>query len=147
MEKQRVKNKAPKRDANAAVRAAMAVNLRAQKLRFDDIAKQCGYASAGACYNAIQRELQRTVVTNVEQLRREELVILDRLHAECWDLAMDKENKGRLFAVDRLLAIAERRAKLMGLDIPVDNAVAAASIVIREVPQGWLAASAQEVKA
>lgn len=128
----------PNRDANAAQRAATATSLRARRLTYQAIAEQCGYGSASACRKAIQRELQRVVVTNVDELRREELAMLDKLHTECWDLAMDKGYKGRLFAVDRLLAISERRAKLLGMDAPTTGAIAAAQVVIREVPAGYL---------
>lgn len=105
------------RDVNAAERAAMAVRLRAQKLGYDEIARRCGYASRGACHDAVQRELQRVVVENVEELRREEVAMLDRLQEECWKRLEDDEfSKAKLFAVDRLLMISERRSKLMGLD-------------------------------
>lgn len=106
-----------KRDANAAQRVALAVKLRAQKVKYDDIARMCGYGSAGAAHKAVMRELQRTVVTNVDELRREELESLERLELECWKIFSDKNReKGQLFAVDRILAIKDRRAKLMCLD-------------------------------
>ena len=127
------------RDVNAALRASEAVRLRSQKLTYDEIAKRCGYASAGSCRKAIMRELQRVIVADVETLRSEESVALDALQAECWTLFEDKENKGRLFAVDRILAIMERRARLFGLDAPVHGSnVAAAQVVIREVPANYL---------
>lgn len=136
---QRVKT----RDVNAATRATHAIKLRAQKMQLTDIAAQCGYASAGACYNAIQRELQRTVVENIEDLRREEALILDKLHERCMEAAMDQSNRGFLFAVDRVIAIRERFAKLYGLDVAKESNIAAAQVVIREVPHGYLG----EVKA
>lgn len=117
MDKQGVIN----RDVNAVARASQAVSLRAQKLTFEEIAHRCGYKSPGACRNAIQRELQRTIVKNVEELRTEELAMLDLLHKEVWELAIDKKNKGRLLAIDRILSISERRCKLMGLDIKPDE--------------------------
>lgn len=109
---QEVKN----RDVNAAVRASAAVKLRTSGLGYEEIAAQCGYASAGAAYNAIQRELKRNLVADIEDLRREEIAILSKMHSEIWELAMDKNNKGRLFAFDRLITIRERFSKLMGLD-------------------------------
>lgn len=113
------------RDVNAAERAAMAVRLRAQKLGYDEIARRCGYASRGACHDAVQRELQRVVVENVEELRREEVAMLDRLQEECWKRLDDDEfSKAKLFAVDRLLMISERRSKLMGLDKRPDELIA-----------------------
>jgi hypothetical protein len=114
-----------RRDVNAVQRVALALELRAKKIRLVDIAAQCGYASAGACYNAIQRELQRVVVENVEELRREEADGLDKLEAECWArLEEEGFEKAKLFAVDRILMIKERRAKLMGLDKRPDEQLA-----------------------
>lgn len=129
------------RDVNAAQRAALALKLRASKMSYEQIAQQCGYADRGSAHKAIQRELQRTVVANVDTLRREESVTLDLLQTECMKMFMDKENKGRLFAADRILAIMERRARLFGLDTPVDAAIAMNQVIIREVPQGYLEAT------
>jgi hypothetical protein len=141
-------NKHQKRDVNAAQRAALAVKMRATKAKYDDIAKACGYGSAGAAYKAVQRELQRTVVTNVEELRREELDSLDHLEIECWKRLYDKNyEKSMLIAVDRINQIKERRAKLMGLDKPVDTAVNAGLIVVREVPSGYLSCEAKNEQA
>lgn len=122
MSKQRVVN----RDANAANRVALAVQLRAQRLTYEAIAQQCGYKSIGACRDAIMRELDRRIVKNVDELRREELDMLDQLHCAVWPLAVPGpdavDSKGRkkqpyLEAVDRVLAISERRSKLLGLDM------------------------------
>ena len=132
---QEVKN----RDVNAAVRASLAVKLRASKVGYEQIAKQCGYASAGAAHNAVQRELKRTLVTNIDELRREELDSLEKLEFECWKRMTDKDfTKGMLFAVERIVQIKERRAKLMGLDIPNKDAAMANITIIREVPMGLL---------
>lgn len=121
----------PNRDVNSAQRAALAVKLRAQKLTFEEIAKRTGYSNASACRKAIMRELQRVVVENVDQLRREELLALDQLQAECWDLFFDKENRGRLFAAEKILLIMERRAKLAGLDARPDG-IPDGTTIIRE---------------
>ena len=133
-DKQEVTN----RDVNAAQRAVMAVQLRAQQLTYEEIAKRAGYSGPSACRKAIMRELDRVVVRNVDQLRIEELSMLNQMHNEVWQLFMDRKNKGRLFAVDRILAISERKAKLMGLDTPVDQAIAANMVVVREIPSGLL---------
>lgn len=127
------------RDVNAAQRAAAAVQLRAKKLTYEKIAAQCGYANAGTARKAILREMDRTIVRNVEQLRAEELLTLDTLQTECMTLFLDAKNKGRLFAADRILAIMERRAKLMGLDVPADVSANASVVIVREVPAGWIA--------
>jgi len=128
------------RDANATQRAALAVKLRSQKMQYGDIAKQCGYASRGAAYVAVQRELERVVAANVDELRREEALSLDELEKVCWERLYNADyEKPLLFAVDRIIAIKERRAKLFGLDQPVLPANLNANVVIvREVPPGLL---------
>src|SRR6266851_3323103 len=138
---QRVTNP-PNRDVNAATRAATALQLRAERLTYDEIARRAGYSGPSASRKAVLREMDRVVVKAVDELRTQELHMLDVMHTEVWQLFMDKKNKGRLFAADRLLAISERRARLMGLDLTNDNAIAAAQIIVQEVPAGYLAVSA-----
>ncbi len=137
------------RDVNATTRVQLALKLRAQRLTWDEIAAQAGYGSRGAAHHAVMREMQRCVSKDVEVARQEELVMLDMLQAAVWPLAMDVKNRGRLFAVDRILSISERRAKLMGLDLSNDNAIAAAQIIVQEVPSQYLTGPvpAQEVEA
>lgn len=138
MDTQRVPNRGampPNRDANAGIRAATALSLRAQKLTYDEIATRTGFGSASACRKAVLRELDRVVVNNVEELRREESVILDQLHARCMKAALDEGNKGYLFAVDRVLAIRERFARLYGLDAN-PNDVSSGATIIREYGVG-----------
>ena len=120
----------PPRDVNAAQRANMAVKLRAQKVKYDEIARLCGYGSAGAAHKAVQRELDRTVVQDIEQLRKEEGDSLDQLELECWKRLYDKNyEKSKLFAVDRIISIKERRARLMGLDAQPDALPAGTTII------------------
>lgn len=133
----------PLRDVNAARRVALALDLRAKKMRYQDIAAQCGYGSAGAAHKAVMRELERTVSTDVEKMRREELNSLELLERKCWSRLEDKRyEKSMLFAVDRILSIKERRAKLMGLDLAPDMAQNMNLVVVREVPQNYLEAPA-----
>lgn len=135
------RTRAKTRDANAASRAALAIELRTQGLTYEQIARQCGYASRGACHDAVQRELERVVVEKVDALRREQLLQLDRLQAMCWEMASDEDNKGRLFAVDRLLQIFDRRSKLMGLDLANKGEQIGNVVVVRGMPQGYLGES------
>ena len=128
-----------KRDVNAASRVQLAMHLRSQKVKYEEIAQRCGYGSAGAAHKAVMRELQRTVVENVDELRREELASLEHLERECWErLSDEKYAKSMLFAVDRIVAIKERRARLMGLDLSTEAAIAAAQIIVQEVPAGYM---------
>jgi len=129
------------RDGMAVIRLTQAMQLRAQKLTYDVIAVRCGFASRGAAHHAVQRELQRIVVSNVEELRQEESAMLDQMHAEIWPLMLDKSNRARLFAVDRLLAISERRCKLMGLDVRTDDDIDASMVAVRETQPAYLGVS------
>ena len=125
------------RDVDAAQKVSMAVKLRASKVKYVDIARQCGYGSAQAAHKAVMRELERTIVEDVEELRREELDSLERLELECWKRLADKTyEKSMLFAVDRIVAIKERRARLMGLDMKPDEALGP-QIIIQEVQAGY----------
>jgi hypothetical protein len=126
------------RDVNAAQRAKEALKLRAQMLTYDEIATRCGYATRDAARKAILREMDRTIVRNVDELRDAELHMLNIMHSECWQLFMDKSNQWRYAEVERLLRISERRCKLMGLDTPIDQTINQNFTVVREVPMGYL---------
>ncbi len=84
------------------------------------------------------RELERTISSKTETVRLEELDSLERLEYKCWQrLENVLYEKSMLFAVDRILAIKERRARLMGLDIRTDE-MPGPQIIIQEVPAGYL---------
>lgn len=118
------------RDANASQRAALAVSLRAKKLTYEEVALAAGYNSASACRRAILRELDRVVVENVEELRKEEAAKLDRLEHECWERLEDENHKkAKLFAVDRIVAITELRMKLLGLAVKPDDTLSCVTII------------------
>ena len=78
-------------------------------------------------------------------MRRDELATLDYLEVQVLKRLRDEEYaKAQLFAVDRLLTIMERRAKLMGLDTPVDQAQYMNMVVVQEAPQGYLTGGTQQ---
>ena len=132
------------RDVNAAQRAQLALRLRAQRLPWDVVAAQAGFASKGAAHNAVMRELQRNIVKDVELARQEELALLDELQAKAFKRLEDpRHDKAMLFAVDRLLQISERRSKLLGLDAPTNGNVFAAQVIVREAPPGLLGEAKQ----
>ena len=120
----------PTRDVNAGQRVSMALDLRARKLTYEEIARRCGYANASSCRKAILRELDRCILANVDALRNEEAYSLERLEQFCWERMEDKGyEKGALFAVDRIVQIQDRRAKLLGLDRKADGLPAGATLV------------------
>jgi len=125
-------HKVQRRDVNAASRLQVALKLRLSGLSYDEVARQAGYADRGAAFHAIQRELGRCIPENIEAYRAEELAIINAMHAECWEMFMNKKNKMRLFAADRLIALSERRCRLLGLNVESDGGAATAQVIIRE---------------
>lgn len=135
------------RDVNAALRAEQAIKLRAQRLSYAEIARRVGFASAGACFNAIQRELARTLGSRVEDLRREEAAMYDELQQAVFPLATgyrpltsalagedlaasgadDLEDPDRdgakpdINAGRLVLEISAARRKLLGLDVTKED--------------------------
>lgn len=126
------------RRINTAERDAQAARLRAQHLTYDQIATELGYADRGHAYQAVQRALLAAVKEPAEELRQLELERLDTLARTCEGILarhhvmvshgrIIKDDDGQVLlddgpvmqAVDRLLKIQERRAKLLGLDTPV----------------------------
>lgn len=140
------------RDITATHKARLALELRKTGLTLDEIACQCGYSNRSGAFQAIKRELDRIPVEDAVDLRKIELMRLEQLTSIVFPVVVidvvseedDKEEqpvkktKVNLFAVDRLLAISERRAKLMGLDTPIDSTINANVVVVREVPEGYL---------
>src|SRR5260221_8666268 len=61
------------RDVNAAVRIVDALKYRQQGWTYEFIAHQCGYASPGAARNAIQNELDRVIVQEIDEWRNDHL--------------------------------------------------------------------------
>ncbi|MFD7066084.1 hypothetical protein ACFV97_02485 [Streptomyces sp. NPDC059913] len=129
------------RSLTTAQRAAEAARLRSLGWTYQRIADEVGYTYRADAYNAVQSVLKDTVREAGEELRTLELERLDRLEAaanEVLDRNHVTVSNGRvvdlhgapipdagpvLAAIDRLLKIQERRAKLLGLDAPAKAAV------------------------
>jgi len=99
---------------HAAERQARALELRKAGATFQQIADQLGYANRAAARNAVMRALQSIIGEPAQELRQLELERLDAMMLGLWPRA----RKGDEAAVDRVLKIMERRAKLLGLDTP-----------------------------
>ena len=126
------------RDINATVRGKLALELRTAGLTLDEIARRCDYANRSGAFHAIRRELDRIPVEDAEQLRKIEHLRIEQLYALVFPLVAGgvtlseedddddddepkKKNKVNLFAVDRLIMLMERHAKLMNLDVRPDD--------------------------
>lgn len=142
MTKQRARNNPITRDVNAAYRVQQAIELRKQRLTYQQIAELCGYGTPQSAHKAIMREMQRCIVEDVSSYRQQELDILDKIHQEVWKVAFDTKDKKdevktNLWAVDRLLEISKDRRKLLNLDVKPEE-VNASMVVVREVPPHYL---------
>lgn len=90
------------------------LELRRAGMTYDQIAERIGYKSAAAVYTLVKDALDKSMQEPIEDVRRLEIDRLDRLELAVWPKAMN----GDLGAADRILKIAERRARLLGLDAP-----------------------------
>jgi hypothetical protein len=99
---------------------AKVLELRRGGLPFDLIAARVGYASASGAYNAWKRGLDRIVYQDVVETRNMEIDRLDIAQAAIWgdivNTSATPEQRAR--AILTYIKIAERRAKLLGLDMP-----------------------------
>jgi hypothetical protein len=102
-----------------AQREGAALELRKAGRTYDEIARMLDYSERSGAAKAVRRALAATVQEPADELRRLEVERLDSLLAAMWPLAMD----GKLGAVDRVLSLMDRRAKLLGLDAPQRRAV------------------------
>lgn len=100
----------------AAERRAQAVELRMEGRTFDRIGAELGISRQRA-YQLVSGalgKLQRETLDRVEEALALELERLDALQLAIYE----KATAGDLRAIDRMLKIMERRAKLLGLDAP-----------------------------
>lgn len=123
------------RDPDTAAQDARACELRARSFTYQQIADQLGM-SKGHAYASVQRALRETIQEPAEELRQLELIRLDDLHRaartvmEATHYVVDRgqvvewagsplvDDGPVLAAIDRMLRVQERRAKLLGLDAP-----------------------------
>jgi hypothetical protein len=91
------------------------LELRRGGLTFDLIAERLGYANASGAQKAYERACSRIVYDDVVALRNAEMDRLDIAQAAIWNEVL----QGRIQAVIALMKIMERRARLLGLDMPV----------------------------
>jgi hypothetical protein len=99
---------------HAVERQAAALRLRAAGRTYQAIARALGYGSVSAVETAITRALRATQPTPNAEERALDLERLDALHAAIWPRAM----AGDLAAVDGVVKVMERRARMLGLGGP-----------------------------
>ena len=115
----RNKNKTSPSTIDAKVRAAKALELRMEGMKFDDIANELGYNSKQAAFDAVSRELKAITREPAEEVLRIDLERLDRM----WGIHYLNAQAGDAIALSACMRIMERRARLLGLDAPSKNEV------------------------
>lgn len=142
------------RTADTAERDAEAARLRARGRSYLAIATELGYVDHAGARKAVQRALVAIVAEPAEEVRALQLEQLDRLTAAALAvlernhvtvshgrIIRDDEDKPLLddgpvlTAIDRLLKIQERRAKLLGLDAPARHEVVTLDALDTEIEQ------------
>ena len=98
---------------------AKVLELRRGGLTFDLIAQRLGYASASGAHKAYMSACSRIVYDDVVETRNVEMDRLNIAQAAIWgDVINGTTPQDRFRAVMALMKIMERRAKLLGLDMP-----------------------------
>lgn len=102
------------RELNALERQRQALELRKAGVPYAKIAEQLQYKDRSSAFRSVQAALKKTLQEPADELRTLELERLDALMLALWPQA----RSGNQGAVDRVLRIMERRARLLGLDAP-----------------------------
>lgn len=102
------------RRIEAHQRQLKALELRLAGVIYEQIAAELGYAGRSGAYKAVESGLKLTMREPAESLRRLSAERLDRATLAIWR----RVSSGDLHAIDVLLRLEARRAKLLGLDAP-----------------------------
>ena len=78
---------------------------------YDFIAREIGVSNRGNAWRTVQKALNDRVVAGVDELRELECDRLDALQVAAWA----KVEQGDLKAIETVLKIMDRRARLLGL--------------------------------
>lgn len=98
------------------IKEVQALEMRANGAMLAEIAAELGYANESGAYKAITRALDRVLYAAADEERRIEVVRREREYANLVPLFSDP-NKGPR-AIEVAQKVAERKAKLLGLDMP-----------------------------
>jgi len=110
----RHKKPASKESVGITEKQRKALELRKAGVKLDTIAEQLGYADASGAYRAIISALKKTLQEPADELRKMELERLDGML-----LRLEPAIRiGDPQAIRTALAIQDRRAKYLGLDLP-----------------------------
>lgn len=121
----RTSSKSSPRRIAAAQRAAKAIELRSRGATFAVIARRLGYAGRQGAADAVMRALDATLREPADELRTLDLMRLDKL----WCATYPRAIAGSHTATLACLRIMDRRARLLGLDVPQQVAARQVRIV------------------
>lgn len=114
-------------DHNAAMREQQVLQFRIDGLEFEEIAKRTGYQDKSGAYKAYKRAISRIPKPQAEEEIQNQLMRLNR----AVKALKTKIETGDTWAIEKLIAIEDRRAKLLGLDAKGDGAQPG-QMIIRE---------------
>ena len=117
----------PKTSARRVVateRQRQALELRKAGASYEQIKEKLGYRNKTSAYKAVTSALRKMLKEPAEEVRSLEAARLDALTVKLWHDAL----AGQQGAVDRILRIMDRRAKLLGLDAPDKQIVVEADL-------------------
>lgn len=121
------------RTEEQAILDTEALRLRSRGMTYQKIADSLGVTKATA-YNRVQRALIAIPSEAVDEYRKIETERLDTMLERVMEkVTYDDGKSGFLFAVDRALAIMDRRAKLLGLDKPIKHEVITMDYIQSEI--------------
>ena len=95
-------------------REAQVLKLRRVGLTFDMIATQLGYSHASGAHKAYANACKRIIAADVIEIRAVECDRLDIAQTAIWSKVLGGDSQ----AINNLIRIMERRARLLGLDMP-----------------------------
>lgn len=108
-------SKASKRRIMAQEKKRRALEMRKVGATYEEIQRALGYKSVCSAWKAVQSALRSMIKEPAEEVRKLELARLDRMFRAYWP----KVIQGDIQAGNLVLKIADRRARLLGLDMPV----------------------------
>lgn len=128
---QRMTPKLVGRNVELFERQERAVRMATSGATFEQIAKALGYSDKGDAWRDVNQALEnsrKNLALTVEEYRQKQLIEINmlRVQAHAMRQAENATEKVRFGAMDRLIKLMEREARLVGFDAPVRSEVTGA---------------------
>ena len=98
--------------ALARWRRCRAVELVLQAMKYNEVARQVGYANRGTAHRAVAQALSERLVDGIDELRALEVARLDAMQAALWPQVEAGDTRASM----TVIRIIDRRCRLLGLD-------------------------------